>query len=77
MNIEEMSPYVPEASYNSKVNSWHRKHRANLRVMNSKVIEGKYVYYWERRQVGGTVYRWDNCVHGRWRDLETSPTSFS
>jgi len=57
MNIEEMRLYVLEASYNSKVDSWHRKHRANLRVMNSRVIEGKYVYHWERRQVGGIVYR--------------------
>jgi len=56
MNIEEMRPYVLEASYNSKMSSWCRELRADLRVMNSRVIEDKYVYHWERRQVGGIVY---------------------
>ncbi len=44
-----------------------------LDVWFSRLVEGKYAFHWERRHIDGTVYRWDNAAHKKWKDLETFP----
>jgi len=45
-------------------------------VWFSLKLEGRYSYHWERRQVGGGIYRHDNAPHQDWEHLETFPRHF-
>ncbi|MHA1594588.1 MAG: toxin-antitoxin system TumE family protein [Candidatus Baldrarchaeia archaeon] len=47
-----------------------------LDVWFSRRIENKYAYHWERRHINGTVYRWDNAAHSKWKNIETFPHHF-
>ncbi len=47
-----------------------------LDVWFSRCVHGKYAFHWERRYVDGTVYRWDNTPHRKYRYLETYPHHF-
>ena len=35
-----------------------------------------YSYHWERRHLDGTIYRYDNAPHKRWRRIRTFPKHF-
>ena len=37
---------------------------------------GRYSYHWERRLIGGGIYRHDNAPHERWRGVSTFPKHF-
>ncbi|ACB07441.1 toxin-antitoxin system TumE family protein [Candidatus Korarchaeum cryptofilum] len=47
-----------------------------LDIWFSRRIPGKYSFHWERRNVNGTVYRWDNAAHRSVTGINTFPHHF-
>jgi hypothetical protein len=47
-----------------------------LDIWFSRRIPGKYSFHWERRNVNGTVYRWDNAAHRSVTGIDTFPHHF-
>ncbi|MFZ3384920.1 MAG: DUF6516 family protein [Candidatus Methanoperedens sp.] len=39
-------------------------------------ISGKYSFHWERLEIDGTIYRFDNAPHKIWADVTTFPHHF-
>jgi hypothetical protein len=39
-------------------------------------IEGRYAHHWERRHIDGTIYRFDNAPHAKWRHIKSFPHHF-
>lgn len=39
-------------------------------------ISGKYSYHWDRLEIDGTIYRYDNAPHMVWANLATFPHHF-
>lgn len=39
-------------------------------------ISGKYSYHWDRSEIDGTIYRYDNAPHKVWARLTTFPHHF-
>lgn len=39
-------------------------------------IKGKYSYHWDRLEIDGTVYRYDNAPHKAWSYVSTFPHHF-
>lgn len=42
----------------------------------SKKIPGRFSYHWERRQIDGKIYRYDNFPDPRWKEVATFPKHF-
>jgi len=42
----------------------------------SRKILGRYAYHWERRQINGSIYRYDNRPHARLKEMKTFPKHF-
>jgi len=39
-------------------------------------LENRYSFHWERKHIDGSIYRYDNAPHIRWKDIETFPKHF-
>lgn len=39
-------------------------------------ISGKYSFHWDRLEIDGTIYRFDNAPHKVWADIATFPHHF-
>jgi hypothetical protein len=39
-------------------------------------ISGKYSYHWDRLEIDGTIYRYDNAPHKAWNFTSTFPHHF-
>lgn len=39
-------------------------------------ISGKYSYHWDRLEIDGTIYRFDNAPHKAWASVATFPHHF-
>jgi len=39
-------------------------------------ISGKYSYHWDRLEIDGTMYRFDNAPHKAWASVATFPHHF-
>jgi hypothetical protein len=39
-------------------------------------LPGRYSYHWERQAIDGSVYRYDNAPHVRWKSVSTYPHHF-
>lgn len=37
---------------------------------------GKYSYHWDRLEINGTIYRYDNAPHKAWADIASFPHHF-
>lgn len=37
---------------------------------------GKYSFHWDRLEINGTIYRYDNAPHNAWADIESFPHHF-
>ena len=37
---------------------------------------GKYSYHWDRLEINGTIYRYDNAPHKVWADIASFPHHF-
>jgi len=42
----------------------------------SKKIPGRFSYHWERRQIDEGIYRHDNFLDPRWKEVATFPKHF-
>jgi len=56
--------------------------KLRLNVIDGSFIDvfysarGRYSFHWERREINGTFYRYDNAPHPRWKDIKTFPRHF-
>jgi hypothetical protein len=39
-------------------------------------VSGKYSYHWNRLEIDGTIYRYDNATHKPWEYVATFPHHF-
>ncbi len=76
ITLKEFSDIVVDVEYREDRLRVHIVDGSFLDVWFSLFIEGKYAYHWERRFIDGTVYRWDNARHEKWRNIETYPHHF-
>ncbi len=45
-------------------------------VWFSRRLEGRFAYHWERREMDGEVYRYDNRPHEKLKDMRGFPRHF-
>jgi len=45
-------------------------------VWFSQRIKGRFAYHWERRHIDGTIYRYDNRPHERFKRMKGFPKHF-
>ena len=56
--------------------------KLRLKLFDGSILDifysesGKYSYHWERRIITGTVYRFDNAPHPKWKHIKTFPRHF-
>ncbi len=56
--------------------------KLRLEIVDGSLVDifisstGRYSYHWERRLIGGGIYRHDNAPHERWRNISTFPKHF-
>ncbi|RLE99209.1 MAG: hypothetical protein DRJ63_06030 [Thermoprotei archaeon] len=74
--LKEFSDIVVDVEYREDRLRIHIVDGSFLDVWFSLTIKGKYAYHWERRFINGTVYRWDNARHEKWRSIGTYPHHF-
>lgn len=47
-----------------------------LDVWFSVKIRGRFAYHWERRMIDGSIYRYDNRPHEKFRHMKSFPKHF-
>lgn len=56
--------------------------KLRLAIIDSSIVDsfysarGRYSYHWDRRAIDGSIYRYDNAPHRRWRHIRTFPKHF-
>lgn len=52
------------------------KDKSFIDIRISQDIKGRFDFHWERRQINGTIYRYDNFPDTKFKKLKTFPCHF-
>lgn len=62
VHINQLRIYLIDSSY--------------LDIWFSLKLNNRYSYHWERKNIDGTIYQYDNVPHLKWKDILTFPKHF-
>ena len=84
MNYSELAKIAEEEFFDAVLHSQIIAGKLRLHIVDgsyldvwfSVKIKGRFAYHWERREIDGSVYRYDNRPHEKLKHMKSFPKHF-